>query len=210
MASFAAACLSHPFPYFYKILFTSAVGGTGGLLYALAVNGWMVVAARLISGGCVGLGVVFTQSYIGRTVENVPRKGRNKKELLFILYSITVNVSYLVATGKLIVRHPLIPLCCACLQLLGLSALISQFPSVNPYRWGGWFILAIALLYAILFVIIYSETESIRMKFRQACSLYPKCGKRKLRCTKMKVDSIKWCIVSCFTELHANVPIHKS
>lgn len=102
VSSFAAACLSHPFPYFYKILFTSTVGGVGGLLYALAINGWMVIVSRFISGVSVGLGVVFTQSYIGRTVGNAPRKGRNKKELLFILYSITVNISYIVATGKFV------------------------------------------------------------------------------------------------------------
>ena len=100
MSAFAAACLSHPFPYFYNILFTSAVGAAGGVLYALAINGWMVIAARFLSGVCAGLGVVFTQSYIGRTVGNSPRKGRNKKELLFLLYSVTVNISYIMATGK--------------------------------------------------------------------------------------------------------------
>lgn len=103
VSSFAAACLSHPFPYFYNILFTCTVGGAGGLLYALAINGWMVVAARFLSGVCSGLGIVFTYSYIGRTVENCPGKGRNKKELLFLLYSAAVNMSYITATGKALI-----------------------------------------------------------------------------------------------------------
>lgn len=198
--SFAAAFLSHPFPYFYNILFTCVVGGAGGVLYALATNGWMVVAARFLSGACAGLGVVFTQSYIGRTVGNVPRKGRNKKELLFLLYSVTVNISYVMATGELRFYPLLIVDHRTCLQLyIGLSVLVSQFPSVNLYRCGGWFILAITLLYSVLFVIIYSETESLKMKFRQTCL---SCGKNKLRHTKRKRTSVKWCSVSFFSEVY--------
>lgn len=133
-------------------------------------------------------------------LEMSPEKGAIKRnfysyctQLLWTFHMLWQLVSYVFILLWLVYHR-------ICLQLyIGLSVLVSQFPSVNLYRCGGWFILAITLLYSVLFVIIYSETESLKMKFRQTCL---SCGKNKLRHTKRKRTSVKWCSVSFFSEVY--------
>ena len=99
VASFCTAFLSQPFPYFFKILFCCFLSIAGNVLYALAYNGPMVIAARFISGVSSGFGVVFTLSYIGRSSKDSKGKGCLRKEVNYLLYSISYNASTVAATG---------------------------------------------------------------------------------------------------------------
>ena len=101
VASFCAAFLSQPFPYFFKILFSCFISIAGNILYALAYNGPMVIAARFLSGVSSGFAIVFTLSYIGRSSKNSNGKGCLRKEVKFLLFSISYNASTVAATGTL-------------------------------------------------------------------------------------------------------------
>ena len=43
-----------------------------------------------------------------------------------------------------------------CLQS-GISAMVPLFVNVNPYRWGGWFVVASASLYTVSFLIVFQK-----------------------------------------------------
>ena len=101
LSSFAAAFLSQPFPYFFNVLLTCLVSAAGGVLYGLATNAVMVIGARFLFGVCSGFGMVFVQSYIGRSSGKSKLKGFMRKEVLFLSFSIIINLSYITITGTL-------------------------------------------------------------------------------------------------------------
>ena len=105
LSSFAAAFLSQPFPYSYNVLFTCLVCVAGGVLYGLATNAVMVVAAKFLFGVCSGFGMVFVQSYIGKSSGKSKLKGFMRKEVLFLTFSIIINFSYITTAGILYVYN---------------------------------------------------------------------------------------------------------
>ena len=73
----------------------------GGVLYALAVQGWMVIVGRFLSGFACTILTVLIMSYIreiGTKVDEV-RKKRGKKYLikdtLYVSYSFLFNIGSL-------------------------------------------------------------------------------------------------------------------
>ena len=51
------------------------------------------------------------------------------------------------------------------------TSLMAQFPNVNPYRWPGWFLVALALMYALVMLLIFRETRPYYMpKHCKRCS----------------------------------------
>ena len=49
------------------------------------------------------------------------------------------------------------------LKHIGICIVMAQFPSINPFRWGAWFMLASSCLYLIAFVAIFKETKRFKM-----------------------------------------------
>ena len=98
-------------PYRYTILLTALTLAVGLLLYALTVQGWMVLVARLLIGVHTGFDLVLVSTYLGETAMEVTAKreaaggkrehsGATLKDRLFVWYSLVTNGSYLVGLGE--------------------------------------------------------------------------------------------------------------
>ena len=96
LMSLVAAYLSTAIPYLYTIPLTCCIAAVGGLVYALASHGMMVIVARFLFGTTNGLSLVLTQAYIGR--ENKKKRGPTVEKML-LFYSITMSSSLIAATG---------------------------------------------------------------------------------------------------------------
>ena len=100
MTSLLAGYLSTSVSYIYLIPLTSSLAAMGGLMYALAVHGVMVIAARFLFGATSGFGLVLAQSYIGKiSQEKLTRKGPSIEQY-FLFYSVLANLSVFGTTGK--------------------------------------------------------------------------------------------------------------
>ena len=99
-----AAVMAHRFPFTILMLFPLFPFAIGGIMYALAVNVWMVfIAHSLIGVGAASAAVVHT--YIGEmgTVMDDIRMKQGKKPrkyTLYIAFSFILNGGYLVVFGK--------------------------------------------------------------------------------------------------------------
>ena len=114
---------SNRIPFWY-----SAMGGllchtVGFVLFAIAVSGWMIIAARVLIGMFVGLQVVTVFTYFGVSyqhyLDNLEPKERKKEEAkttrvkdqLFAFEAVAANVGSLFGPGLLI---------CVCVLCSGL------------------------------------------------------------------------------------------
>ena len=186
LMSLVAAYLSTATPYLYTIPLTCCIAAVGGLVYALASHGVMVIVARFLFGTTNGLSLVLAQAYIGR--ENKRKRGPTVEKML-LFYSITMSSSLIAATGMCTIILLLYAFHHTCYSFLpsivsilsptptslspfsGISALIPQFPNVNPYRWGGWFIFVVAVTYCVAFLTVYSKTKLVKPNCGGTCSL---------------------------------------
>ena len=50
------------------------------------------------------------------------------------------------------------------------TSIMSQFPDVNPYRWPGWFIFVMAMVYGMTILICFTETKSLSSSKKLPCS----------------------------------------
>ena len=98
-------------PYRYTILLAALTLAVGLLLYALTVQGWMIIVARLLLGVHTGFDLVIVTAYLGETAIEVTAKreaaggkrdhsGATLKDRLFIWFSFVTNGSYLCGLGK--------------------------------------------------------------------------------------------------------------
>ena len=94
-------------PYIFTPVVASVIYIIGGIVYALATGGWMVIAGRFLSGFAVTMGVVLQTSYIGEMGTRVDefrkkiRKGRQLRTTLYIMYAFVRNFGYVITFGKL-------------------------------------------------------------------------------------------------------------
>ena len=94
-------------PYIFTPVVASVIYIIGGIVYALATGGWMVIAGRFLSGFAVTMGVVLQTSYIGEMGTRVDefrkkrKKGRQLRTTLYIMYAFVVNFGYIITFGKL-------------------------------------------------------------------------------------------------------------
>ena len=101
-----AAFLTQCFPYIISPLVASLLYMLGGVLYALAVQGWMVIVGRFLSGFACTILTVLIMSYIGEIGTKVDevRKKRGKKYLikdtLYVSYSFLLNIGSLLTYGE--------------------------------------------------------------------------------------------------------------
>ena len=97
-------------PYRYTILASSLSLAVGSLLYAVAVQGWVVLIARLLLGLNVGSGIVLVTTYLGETATTETAKreaaggkrdhsGATLKDKLFVWYTFANYTGYLAGLG---------------------------------------------------------------------------------------------------------------
>ena len=94
------ALILHKFPYTVSMLMTPLLIGTGGAIYAVAVNKWMVFVAKSLIG--VGFsGAATVHAYLGEmgTVMDGIRQKQGKKPRKFILYII---LSFILNSGNFV------------------------------------------------------------------------------------------------------------
>ena len=132
-------------PYRYTILLSSILLAAGSLLYAVAVQGWMVLIARLLLGLNVGSGIVLVTTYLGETAIEVTSRreaaggkkghgGATLKDKLFIWYTFANYIGYLVGLGELEIN----------------SSTVLYLPPCGTYYYFGRFSLPTAVVLVTL------------------------------------------------------------
>ncbi|CAI8010907.1 hypothetical protein GBAR_LOCUS7119 [Geodia barretti] len=171
-------------PYTVLILIMLFLYGVSGAVYATATDVWMVILARCLMG-CASLllsSIVYT--YIGEMGTTMDR-ARNKKGKLP-----RKNLLYLLAILGATFANAL---------LLGIYAAISRIPSVNPYRWPGWFLAALALSSAVVVVLFFTEPRPWTCHWNNKSKCVP-CGlglSVKLRSKKKRQLTVRIFIMAC-------------
>ena len=111
VAAAIAGYMTKYIPYRYTILLAALTLAVGLLLYALTVQGWMIIVARLLIGVHTGFDLVLVTAYLGETGTEVAAKreaaggkrdhdGATLKDKLFIWYSFVTNGSFLSGLSK--------------------------------------------------------------------------------------------------------------
>lgn len=101
-------------PYWH-LNFISLVSFTiGWIIYATAVEGWMLVISRILAGVFTGMHYTITYAYFGESFEdyvaaqkeldNYGGRQAAVKDLLFALHGIAMYLAYIAALGEFTVR----------------------------------------------------------------------------------------------------------
>jgi MFS family permease len=129
-------------PYTVSLLMMLSLYALGGALYATATQVWMVILGR----GLMGIGTFMKSSvmytYIGEmgTVMDESRKKKGKPPRKNLLYTMALLATSFANT-----------------LWLGIYAAIARIPSVDPYRWPGWFLVATSLSLAAIVLLFFTE-----------------------------------------------------
>ena len=177
----------------------------GGLLYTFATNGWMVFMARFLMGIFDGCAYIFSYSYlsnIGNKLEKARQAERDLKQsealeesrskccrrmngsdntvkdTLFTVSLLIKSIMYPIAFGKL--RLWMIILNIIIIIHTAVTTIMVQFRELNQYRWPGWFVAIVGVVYCGAFVVfvrperkqskIIREEESSKDKKGNVCS----------------------------------------
>lgn len=185
-------------PFCYSIPLACLMVSGGGVLYGLSTNVWMILTARILYGASAGLGIVLIYTYIG-SASNRSKKCTKKelctKDSLFLVSSMTYYLTFMSSFGKRLIYSHYFYLICLHLPTPGVVALVTHIMDVDPYRWGGWYVLSVSLLYLVLFLIFYKEIHSYKPKLPHniLSSSVNKTGHmqhRKTCCTYLKYGSV--------------------
>jgi MFS family permease len=140
-----AALMAHRTPYTVVILFGLLVMALGGIIYAIAVNVWMVCIGRGLLGAAGSICIPTLHTYIGEmgiVMDDLRKKQRKRprKFILYIAFSFMMNGGFVVS--------------------FALTSIMAQFQDVNPYRWPGWFIAVQSFAFAAATLFFFTETRS--------------------------------------------------
>ena len=50
---------------------------------------------------------------------------------------------------------------------IGVTSIVAQFPDVSPYRWPGWFITTVAVVYVVVVILAFKETHRCGFVMKQ-------------------------------------------
>lgn len=118
--------LSSRIPFWYSAIGALLCHTVGFTLFAVAVSGWMIVVARVLTGMFTALQVVTVFTYFGVSyqhyLDNLEPKERKKEEAkttrvkdrLFAMYAVATNVGALFGPGLIIC---ICVLCSGCMTL---------------------------------------------------------------------------------------------
>jgi MFS family permease len=118
----------------------------GGVFYGSAVNGPMVLLARICQGSFIGGLSLIVRVYLGETT-NIAMKLKNedtKKSQL-------KNSVFIIVFGISAVSVGLGP---------ALTPIVAQFPSIDPFRWSGWVVATAGLLMLVINSLYFVERPS--------------------------------------------------
>ena len=91
-------------PYIASLILTGLLFATGGIIYALTTEIWMIMVASIIVGGGNGCAIV-VHTYIGEIGIKLDESRRRKSQkplkfVLYIAYSFILNGGYFVSFSK--------------------------------------------------------------------------------------------------------------
>ena len=98
--SLFAAYLSTAIPYIITVPLSAIIAAMGGIMYALATCGEMVIVARFFLGSSNGMGLVVAQAYIGQTAKGINGKVSPSIEKMLFFYSICMTASLIASMGE--------------------------------------------------------------------------------------------------------------
>ena len=109
-ASVITGFLLKVIPYWHLNLFSLVSLTIGWTLYATAVDGWMILISRLLTGSFVGMHYTLTYAYFGESFEdyvaakkkldNYGERQAAVKDILFALHGVAMYLAYIVGLGK--------------------------------------------------------------------------------------------------------------
>ena len=104
LGSLIAGLMTDKLPYILSLLWTSMLYSVGGVIYSLAANGSMVIAARFLHGLGNGIGNVIIHTYIGGMGTRMDELRRKKdksplKPRIYIAFSFLLNGGSLFGLG---------------------------------------------------------------------------------------------------------------
>ena len=188
-----AALMAHRSPFSVTIFFSFILMAVGGVIYAIAVNVWMIFIGRALFGAAGGICIPTIHTYIGEmgiVMDNLRKKQGKKprKDALYIAFSFMMNGGFFVAFGEwqrisvctcmqLVLEFVKYISQCHCLRLnnfrvpIALTSTMAQFENVNPYRWPGWFIAVLSFATLAATLIVFTETRSFTCT-RNSCSKF--------------------------------------
>ena len=86
-----------------------------------------------------------------------------------------------------------------------ITSLVAQVPNLNPYRWPGWFVVAAALVYALVVVLLFRETRQFALpKHCKTCSCAREMKLSAQLSSKWHIHlivSILHCVARCFNNM---------
>lgn len=100
-----ALFLTHRCPFRITLVVGPLISAVGGVIYAVAVNVWMLILGRGICGLSGGLCIPVLHTYIGEmgtVMDDIKKKQgeKPKKFTLYIAHSFIMNGGFVVAFGK--------------------------------------------------------------------------------------------------------------
>ena len=111
LGAMIAGYIASRIPFCYSTMFTLLIGITAYVFYATAINGWMMITARLLAGMYVSLGNVVAFAYFGVSyplyLEALGKEERVReeqkttkvKDRLFTFYGVAANFGLLFGLG---------------------------------------------------------------------------------------------------------------
>ena len=111
LSSLLAGLIVSRIPFLYSNMLALLIGITGFVFYATAINGWMMITARLLAGIFSGSHSVIAFTYFGVSyplyLEALGKEERVReeqktttvKDRLFTLYSVASNVGIIFGPG---------------------------------------------------------------------------------------------------------------
>ncbi|XP_019853377.1 PREDICTED: uncharacterized protein LOC109582831 [Amphimedon queenslandica] len=125
---------------------------SSGVIYGFAVQGWMVITGRFISGIHTGITQSLTRTYIGESSDKViqmrkeaslksdEQSSRKTSSLKYTNFFILFTIAVIgLASGPV------------------LGALASQIPSLDPFRWPGYYLIIHSGLLNIFVMLFFCE-----------------------------------------------------
>lgn len=139
--------LAHHLPFSSLLFSFVALASIGGGVYALAQNVWVAFVGRGLMGAGVQFGASTIHTYLGElgTIMDEIKEKRGEKPRKFILY---IAFSF-VLNGGFAVPY-------------ALTAVMSSFEDINPYRWPGWAVTTLAGILGLLVLLFFRETRSFK------------------------------------------------
>ena len=100
-----AALMTHRSPFSVAIFISFILMAIGGVIYAVAVNVWMIFIGRALFGAAIGICSPTVHTYMGEmgiVMDNLRKKNGKKprKDTIYVAYSFMTNCGYFVAFGE--------------------------------------------------------------------------------------------------------------